>query len=137
MWLSVAATLVGAIITTQPDHVRLGGKFFERSSSTPPPSLVEWYGRFICSLPDGKRIAPIVLPGTVEVSSDPRPLISREYGNNINTQFMANGYSPYVLFLSKLANHTYRIRTSTSEFYVVKTASDNWCIYRYEDCPIR
>ncbi|QJW97540.1 hypothetical protein [Frigoriglobus tundricola] len=77
-----------------------------------------------------------LLPGAVQTSSKPRPKGSRDEGNDINEDFLTNGFSPLVRNVRKEGNDCYLIRTDSTAIGFVQNKSGAWRVYRYADKPI-
>jgi hypothetical protein len=101
-----------------------------------PEKLRETYTGFVRSARGGSVMA-YLLPQAVKTSLEPRPQASREYGDDINADFLKNYFSPDIQVVRREQDDCYLLRTSTSALWFVQTQSGAWKVYRYLDKPIR
>jgi hypothetical protein len=77
------------------------------------------------------------LPGSIVVSTKPRPAVTAEYGRDINLPFLRAGkFSPEILDVRKDAEDVIVLRTGSSGVYFVETKHKGWMVYAYGDVPI-
>ena len=100
-----------------------------------PEGLREAYTGFVRAAKGGS-VAAYLLPNAVKISRDPRPKASREYGEEINEDFLKNGFSPLICSVHKDADDCYLIRTNSTAIWFVQSKSGAWKVYRYSDMPI-
>ena len=101
-----------------------------------PEGLRETYTGFVRSARGGS-VAAYLLPHGVKTTREPRPKDSREYGDDINEDFLRSGFSPEVRVVRKDGDDCYLIRTASSAIWFVQNKSGAWKVYRYLDKPIR
>lgn len=101
-----------------------------------PEGLREAYTGFVRSAKGGS-VAAYVLPQAVATSQKARPADKREYGNDLNEDFLKNGFSPDVQVVQKEEDDCYLLRTGSSAIWFVQNKSGAWKVYRYLDKPIR
>lgn len=107
-----------------------------RGKEPVPAGLKEAYTGFVRSARGGS-VAAYLLPQAVNTSQALRPEKTREYGNDINEDFLKKGFSPEVQFVRKEEGDCYLLRTGTSGIWFVQTKSGVWKVYRYFDKPIQ
>ena len=100
-----------------------------------PDALREAYTGFVRSAKGGS-VAAYVLPQAVPTSQKPRPADKREYGGDINEDFLKNGFSPEVRVVRKEEDDCYLLRTGSTAIWFVQNKSGAWKVYRYLDKPI-
>ena|SRR6266508_3516747 len=103
-----------------------------------PNALYKTYADLIEAMAagDGSRIKRYCLPGSVTVTGEARPEKHREYGQDINLPFLAQGFQKEIEGVSKPAEDVYLIRTATSALFFVETRRSGWKLFRYLDKPI-
>lgn len=107
-----------------------------RGDEPVPERLRETFARFAKAAKSGSVVS-YLLPHAVEQTTGRRPESSREYGQNINADFLQNHFQGMVQTFRKDFDDCYLIRTSTSAIWWVQTKSGEWRVYRYLDKPIR
>ena len=100
-----------------------------------PEKLREAYTGFVRSAKGGS-VAAYLLPHGVKTSQEPRPKDSRDYGDDINEDFLKNGFSPLVRSVRNDGDDCYLIRTDSTAIWFVQNKSGAWKVYRYLDKPI-
>lgn len=101
-----------------------------------PEGLREAFTGFVRSA-QGGSVEAWLLPQSVKTSQEPRPQDTREYGDDINADFLKNGFSPAVWRLRNDGDDCYLVRTGTSAIWFVQNKSGAWKVYRYLDKPIK
>ncbi len=111
--------------------------FREYKGKEPVPDALRLaYTGFVRHARSGS-VASHLLPHAVTTSQKPRPADQREYGDDINEDFLKNGFSPEVRVIRKEEDDCYLLRTGSTAIWFVQTKSGVWKVYRYRDKPIR
>ncbi len=120
----------------KPDDV--SDPFREYKGKEPvPEGLREAYTGFVrAAAAKGGSVRGYLLPNSVESTVKPRPIDNRDYGDDINYDFLKNGFSPQVQNLRKEGDDSYLIRTNSTAIWFVQNKSGTWKVYRYSDTPI-
>lgn len=117
-----------------------GGKFdpFQeyKGKEPVPEGLREAYTGFALAAPSGD-VRAYLLPQAVGISKQPRPSEMREYGEEVNEEYLKKGFSPMVRSVRKDGDENYLIRTGSTALWFVQIKSGAWKIYRYRDKPIQ
>lgn len=82
----------------------------------------------------GGNVAEYLLPHGVKTGR--APCRNREYGEDINEDFLKNAFSPLVRDVRKDGDDCYLIRTDSTAIWFVQNKSGAWKVYRYLDKPI-
>ncbi len=101
-----------------------------------PDALRETYTGFVRSAKGGS-VAAYMLPHAVPTSQKARPEDKREYSDDINEDFLKNGFSAEVRVVRKDCDDCYLLRTGSTAIWFVQTKSGAWKVYRYMDKPIQ
>lgn len=101
-----------------------------------PKELRETFAGFVRSAKGGS-VAAYLLPHSVNTSLEPRPKEIREYGQDINADFLKNGFTSLVRTVRKDGDDCYLIRTDSTAIWFVQNKSGAWKVYRYLDKPIQ
>jgi hypothetical protein len=111
--------------------------FREYAGKTQPPrELKEAFAGFVRSAKGGSVLAHL-LPHSVDITREPRPAETREYGSGVNEDFLKNGFTPMVFTVRDDGDDCYLIRTGSTALWWVQTKSGAWKVYRYMDKPIK
>ena len=135
-WGSIAVVPKGGNFSVpgKPDDVP--DPFREYKGKEPvPEGLREAYTGFARAARGG-GVAAYLLPHGVKTSREPRPKGDREYGEEINEDFLKNGFSPLVRSVRKDGDDYYLVRTDSTAIWFVQGKSGAWKVYRYLDKPI-
>src|SRR5262245_10394475 len=68
----------------------------------------------------GGSVEGYLLPHSVKTTREPRPKDSRDYGEDINEDFLKNGFSPLVRTVRKDGDDCYLIRTGSTAIWFVQ-----------------
>jgi hypothetical protein len=104
----------------------------------PPNDLLDAYRTFVDAARAGDvgTLKRFILPGAVEVCLSARDTKTREYGQDINKDFMKEGFVPLVVMTHSESPEVFTFRTGSSAISFAKIDSIGWRIYRYIDKPI-
>lgn len=132
-WGSIAVVPKGGNFSVpgKPDDVP--DPFREYKGKEPvPEGLREAYTGFVRAARGG-GVEAYLLTGAVKVTVKPRPKESRSEGDDINTDFLMNGFSPLVRTVRNEGDDCYLIRTNSTAIWFVQSKSGAWKVYRYSD----
>ena len=107
-----------------------------------PEKLLKTYSLFVqtIKISDKKiiieKIKEFCLPQSVRITEIVRPKENREYGEDINIEFLQKDFSSYIMNIRKDNDNCYLIRTGSTALWFVETESMQWKIYKYLDKPI-
>ena len=101
-----------------------------------PEGLREAYTGFVRAAVKGGSVRGYLLPNSVETTVKPRPIDNRDYGDDINDDFLKNGFSPLVRTVRNEGDDCYLIGTDSTAIWFVQGKSGAWKVYRYADRPI-
>jgi hypothetical protein len=108
-------------------------------AKTPLPNdLLKVYQDFVKTTrkPTAEALAAFCLPRSIKITKSKRPEEKREYGEDMNLQFLVSGFQPAILDVHKEDGDCYLINTASSSLRFVKTASSGWKLYGYLDKPM-
>jgi len=107
-----------------------------------PVKLLKTYSLFVQTIKTSnksimiEKIKEFCLPQSVSITEAIRPKEKREYGEDINIEFLQKDFSSYIMNIRKDNDTCYLIRTASTALWFVETASMEWKIYKYLDKPI-
>lgn len=110
-----------------------------RPGPRPPAAVLRAYAAFLrdSRRPDGMRLLrERVLADAVRVVADPRPRLPWE-GDDVNIPFLRSGFVAGIVFVRKLSDQAYLLRTGSSSIYFVDVSGQGWKVYKYTDFPVR
>jgi hypothetical protein len=104
-----------------------------------PDSLYETYAKIVKAMRDGseKEIRAHCLPFVPEITREPRPKKTEEYGHDINLPIAKTRFHNKIFFIKKQSYGCYTIATQTSGFGFVETKDSGWKLYQYSDWPVQ
>jgi len=115
-------------------------QYYQEKEKLPlPRQLYNAYQKLIAATAraDAGDINQCCLPHSVTFTYEPRPIESREYGQDINIPFLKSGFDKYIRNIRKDAEGCYLIRTGSTALWFIETKSLGWRLYRYLDKPIK